>query len=146
MEVIFLSDVKGTANKGEIKTVSDGYAHNFLIKRGLAKEATPSEKQIYNQKENAKQFHHNQEFTDAENLANELKKVTVKIFAKVGDSGKMFGSITNKEISENLFKLGYNIDKKKIEIDVIRTIGKFYAKIRLYEGVIAKVIVEVDAE
>ena len=94
MKVIFLKDVKGTAKKGEMKEVSDGYARNFLIPKGVAKEATASSINDLNQQKTAESLKKQKEEQDAKDLAEKLKAITVTMYSKAGDGGKLFGSIT----------------------------------------------------
>ena len=99
MEVIFLKDVKGSGKKGEIKNVSDGYAKNFLIKNGLAVQATAGAKGDHQRLQESKQFHHDVDKAKAQEIAQKISATSVEIKTKVGDNGKIFGSITSKEIS-----------------------------------------------
>lgn len=147
MEVIFLADVKGSGKKGEIKNVSDGYAKNYLIKNGLAIVASKDAKQEVQSKNEAKAFHYEQDKAKAQKQAEEIKKAPVVIKAKVGENGKIFGSITTKEIAEEYAKLGYNFDKRKIILkEPIKTLGTYIVEIKLFEGVTAKVNVQVVKE
>lgn len=147
MEVIFLKDVKGSGKKGEIKNVADGYAKNFLIKNGYAIEATAGAKGDHQRMNEAKQFHYNEDKAKAQKIAEELKTKQVVIKVKVGDNGKIFGSITSKEIAEAFAKIGYDIDKRKIMLkDAIKSLGTYIVDIKLFEGVIAKTNVSIVSE
>ena len=134
MQVIFLKDLKGQGKKGEIKEVSDGYAMNFLIKKGYAiKKTEGSLNKLNKQKEHDKEI-------DLENRKNagklkeKLEKLTINF--KVKESkGKMFGSISTKQIKEELKKLGYDIEKNSIENTTINTLGMHNVKITLYKDI-----------
>lgn len=137
MKVILLKDVKGTGNKGEIVEVNDGYARNFLIKKGLAQEGTQQNIYVAEQRKKAYEAKIAAERAEAREIANKLKNVTVKVSAKGGENnGKMFGSVTSEMISNALKDLGFDIDKKKIEIkDSIRDFGEFEVVLKLYSEV-----------
>ena len=137
MKVILLKDVKGTGKKGEIVEVNDGYARNFLIKKGLAQEGTQQNIYVAEQRKKAYEAKIAAERAEAREVANKLKNVTVKGSAKGGENnGKMFGSVTSEMISNALKDLGFDIDKKKIEIkDSIRDFGEFEVVLKLYSEV-----------
>ena len=143
MKVIFLKDLKGQGKKNEIKEVSDGYATNYLIKNGYAVKYTKSSSDKRDEEI------HNNKLLDEENTkkANDIKKKLEKekINFKVssGKDGKVFGSISSKQIYEKLVELGYNVDKKKIIIkDSLSSLGMFYVDVELYKKVVAKVRIE----
>ena len=137
MKVILLKGVKGTGEKGEIVEVNDGYARNFLIKKGLAQEGTQQNIYVAEQRKKAYEAKIAAERAEAREVANKLKNVTVKVSAKGGENnGKMFGSVTSEMISNALKDLGFDIDKKKIEIkDSIRDFGEFEVVLKLYSEV-----------
>lgn len=137
MKVILLKDVKGTGKKGEIVEVNDGYARNFLIKKGFAQEGTAQNVYVHEQRIKAQEAKIAQERADARALADRLGSVTVTVSAKGGDNGgKMFGSVTGEMISSALAEIGYTVDKKKIEIkESIRDFGSFEVLLRLYPEV-----------
>ena len=117
MKVILTQDVKSQGKKGDLINVSDGYANNFLQKKGLAKIAT---KQAINElegKKGAEQYRRNQEELKAKNIAERMKEITVKLTAKAGKEGKLFGSVTSKDVAAAL-KEQYNIDVDKRKIDL----------------------------
>ena len=146
MQVILQSDVKGTGKKGQIVNVSDGFARNFLLKKGLAKVLNNESLSENKQQKEAYAFHKATELADAKALAQKLTGVQITLKTKCGENGKIFGSITSKEISEALTKHGFNIDKKKIELDnPIKGEGSYNISIRLYKGVMGKVKVSVSA-
>lgn len=145
MKVILLKDVKGTGKKGEIIEVNDGYARNFLIKKGFAQEGTVQNLHIADQRKKAHDAKIAQERAEAQAIADKLKNVTVTVKAKGGENnGKMFGSITNEMISNTLKELGFDVDKKKIEIkESIRDFGQFEVLLRLYSEVTQTLKIEV---
>jgi large subunit ribosomal protein L9 len=147
MKVIFLKDVKGQGKKGEIKEVSEGYAQNFLIAKGLASPATQGTlKQLDNQKK-AEQRKKDEEKADAEALAIKLGEMTVQIKAKSGEGGRLFGAITNKQIAEVLEKQKIIIDKRKLVLeDPIRTLGVTKVPVKLHAEVTASLNVQVVEE
>lgn len=141
MKVILLQDVKSVGKKGSIINAKDGYAHNFLFPKKLAIEATPSNlKNLENARK--KQEDKEREILDeAKALEQELMKVTIVIKTKAGETGKLFGSITTKEIAEHLEKdNGINIDKRKFELDeAIKSVGEYSVKVKLHPKVVAKI-------
>lgn len=145
MKVILKADVKGTGKKGDVVEVADGYGRNFLVKKGLAQIATASSVHEAQQKKDAQAFHKAEEIKATKELASKLdgSKVAVKI--KTGENGKVFGSVTSAHVSSALSELGYDIDKKKIKMDSVKTVGVFQAEIRLMENVSAKITVSVEA-
>ena len=148
MKVIFLKDVKGKANKGEVKNVPDGYARNYLLKNKLAEEATAGNmKALEAQKRKSNQMEQ-QEKEDAMNLKDKLAELTIEIKAKSGESGRLFGSITSKQIAEALNKQhGYKVDKRKIELDQpIRALGYTTLPVKLHPEVSGSVKVHVSEQ
>ena len=144
MQVIFLKDLKGQGKKGEIKEVSDGYATNFLIKKGYAiKKTSGSLNKLNIEKEEEKKL---DESLRKEALVNKekLEKLAISFNAKAGKMDKMFGSISSKQIKEELDKLGYNIDKKNIKMESINSFGYHDVDIILYKEVVAKIKVHVE--
>ena len=147
MKVIFLEDVKGKGKKGELKDVSDGYARNFLLPKKLAKEATADNLNTFKMQEKAKAAQIAREKAEAHENAKKLESVVVKIPAKAGSNGKLFGAVTNKEISDALAKQhGMNIEKNKIVLsEPIKSYGAFDVKCKFgYEisGVIHVLVCE----
>lgn len=144
MKVIFLKDVKGKGKKGEVKNVSDGYARNFLLKNNVAIEATPGNmKALEAQKKKDKQLEQ-EEKDAAEALKTKLESLEVELKTKAGDGGRLFGSITSKQIAEELVKHGIKIDKRKIELEQpIRALGYSNVPIKLHPEVTGTVKVHV---
>ncbi|MDY0404141.1 50S ribosomal protein L9 [Virgibacillus sp. 179-BFC.A HS] len=144
MKVIFTKDVKGKGKKGEVKNVSDGYARNYLLKNNIAVEATPGNmKSLEAQKRKQAQMEQ-EEKEAAMELKDKLADLTVEIKAKSGD-GKLFGSITSKQIAEALHKEhGYKLDKRKIELDQpIKSLGYTVVPIKLHPEVSGSIKVHV---
>lgn len=148
MQVILLQDVKGTGKTGDVAKVSDGYARNMLLPKGLAMEATPSNiKQLENKKKLEAQKKA-EELAAAKELASKLEKVGITIKTKAGENGKVFGSITSQNIADELKKqTGIEVDKKKIQLkNPVKTTGEFTTEVKLYQGVTAPLKVTVVAE
>lgn len=145
MKVIFLKDVKGKGKKGEIKNVADGYAHNFLIKQGLAIEANQSSMSLLSAQKKKEEKLAAEELDEAKKLKELVEKVTVELTAKAGEGGRLFGSITTKQITEELQKKhGIKIDKRKMELaDAIRTLGHTKVPVKLHHEVTAVLDVHV---
>lgn len=148
MKVILLSDVKGQGKKGDIKEVSDGYARNFLLPRGLAQEATTANLNAVRGQREAAEFHKGQEHEEALALKAKLDESSVKITAKAGANGKLFGSITNKDVAEALkMQCHIVLDKKKLHMpDGIKQTGVTKVEVRVYPEVTAALKVEVTGE
>lgn len=146
MKVILTKDVKAQGKKGDVINVNDGYANNFLFKNGLAVPANQANVNTNNKQKEAEAKRIAEETATAKDLANKLANVEVNIAIEVGERGKAFGSITNKEISEELEKMGYSVDKKCINIQPIKTAGNFEAELKLYKGVTGKLKVVVKAK
>lgn len=145
MKVVLKSDVNGSGKKGEVVNVSDGYARNYLLPRGLAVEASAQILNDIKLKQEAKEHHLAVEKQQAEDARKLLDGKTIKLFAKGGTEGRLFGSVTAKEIADELnkqFKL--DIDKRKISLENdIKAFGTYTAEVKLYAGVSAKVFVMV---
>ena len=148
MKVILKQDFKNLGGKDSMVEVSDGYARNFLIPRGIAVEANSVNINIMNARNEAERTRKDRESMQAKELAAKIEDITVVIKAKAGENGKLFGSITSRDISEKLksdFKI--DIDKKKIELpDTIKSLGDFNAEVRLYPRVSVKLAVKVEQE
>lgn len=146
MKVIFLQDVKGKGKKGDVKNVADGYARNYLLKYNYAKEATGGNLKELQAKKNKQEELKQEEKDNAEKLKEKLADTTVEIQAKSGDAGQLFGSITSKNIAEELEKsFGYKIDKRKIELDTpIRALGYTNVPVKLHHDVKGTIRVHVS--
>ncbi len=145
MKVILLKDVKGTGKKGEVKEVSDGYARNFLIKKGVAVEASQANMKELDEKEKSKERKALIEYEEAVLLGKQIEEINIQIEVKAGEGGRLFGSITSKEIAEQLKKQkNLDIDKRKILMDEpIRTLGSTFVEIKLHQKVTTKIRVDV---
>ena len=148
MKVILLDNIKGVGKKDEIINASDGYARNYLLPKKLAVEANAENMAKLNNKKEAANYRKDVEKQNAEELAKKLKGIMLKIKVKAGENGKIFGGVTSKEISDNLkSQYNFDIDKKKIELkETIKTLGEFNVPIKLFEGVIANLKVEVISQ
>ena len=145
MKVILKQDVKGTGKAGDLVNVADGYAQNFLIKRGLAAVASVQAINEKNTKDAAKQHREDMELQAAKDLADSLKGKSVTVTAKAGANGKLFGSVTSKEVSAALKEQYHaDIDKRKIVLSQeIKGFGTFSAELKLHAGVSAEIMVTV---
>ena len=144
MKVLLTADVKGTGKKGEVVEVADGYGRNFLLKKGLATLATSANVHEAQQKKQAQEFHRAEEIKALKALAEQLNGKSVTVSIKTGENGKTFGSVTATHVADALAKMGFDLDKKKIKMDAVKTVGTFSAEIRLMEGVSAKISVVVQ--
>ena len=144
MKVILKQDVKGHGKKGELVTVSDGYARNFLFPRGLAAEADAQAMNELKNKEEAARFHEEQEKKAAKETAQAVDGKVLKLTAKAGQGGRLIGSVTAKEVAEELAaQFGVKLDKRKIQMADIKAFGTYEAEIKLGYGFTAKVSVMV---
>lgn len=146
MKVILLQDVKSLGKKGELVKASDGYARNFLFPKGLAKEANAQAMNELKNAENSKKYKIETDIKKANEAKAMLEGETFKMTAKAGNGGRLFGSVTPKEISAEIKKQkGIDVDKRKITLDAdIKAFGTYNAEIKLYNGIIAKVKVQVS--
>lgn len=148
MKVILLDNIKGVGKKDEVINASDGYARNYLLPKRLAVEANAENMNKLNNKKESANYKKDMEKQNAEELAKKIKGIMIKIKVKAGENGKIFGGVTSKEISENL-KIQYNlnIDKKKIELkETIKTLGSFNVQIKLFEGIMSNLKVEIISQ
>ena len=145
MKVILLKDVKGTGKKGEIKEVSDGYARNFLLKKGAAVEATGTNMKELDEKAKSKERKELIAYEEAVLLGKQMEEVNIVIEAKAGEGGRLFGSITSKEIAEQLKKQkNIDVDKRKISLDEpIRSLGSRFVDIKIHQKVTTRIRVDV---
>ena len=144
-KVILKADIKGVGKKNEVINASDGYVRNFLFPKNLAVEANAENMSKLKAQNEANQFKKDTEREEAKKLADKLTKITVRVEVKAGENGKIFGGVSAKDISENLEKQHkIKIDKKKIDLkETIKTLGMFSIDVKLYEGVLGKIKVDV---
>lgn len=147
MKVILLQDVKGQGKKGEVVDVNEGYARNFLIKKGLAEIATAAKLNDISMKKSAADFHKAEEIKATKELAKTLNGQKFNVKIKAGQNGKVFGSVTSANISDALAEAGYAVDKKKIVVqNPIKNLGTYEIELKLMEGIGCKINIEVIAE
>lgn len=147
MKVIFLKDVKGQGKKDEIKEVKDGYAKNFLIKNKYAVAYTETSNKRLNEEIETRKKKNEEDIKNANEIKKKLSKEKIVFNVKTGKEDRVFGSISTKQIKDELDKLGYDIDKKKIMIDLpISSLGHHIVKIELHKEVIANLEVILNKE
>ncbi|WP_208560517.1 50S ribosomal protein L9 [Marinilactibacillus kalidii] len=147
MEVVLLKDVKGTGKKGEIKNVSDGYANNFLLKKGLAKEATNSAVAELSAKKNAMKREENEILEAAKQDKKKIEDNPIELKEKAAEDGRLFGSVTTKQIAKEMEKqLGIKVDKRKLNQPMpMRAVGSQNIEVKLHKEVTAELTVRVTA-
>lgn len=145
MKMILLKDVKGLGKEGDIINAKEGYARNYLLPKGVAKEATKGNVKVLEEKKTANKLKKEEELNQAKALAERLSKLTVIIESKAGDNGKLFGSITTKDISDALKKQHkIKIDRRKIVLNNnIKTLGDTEVDAKIYPNVTAKFTVSI---
>lgn len=143
MKVILLKDVKGTGKKCEVVNVADGYGSNYLIPNKLAKVANATNLNLATQEKASEQHKQELMLQAAKDLKEKINNLDVVLNIKCGENGKTFGSISNKEIAEKLSSMGYDIDKKKIEFNPVKSIGLFDVKVKLHPSVVATIKLEI---
>lgn len=148
MKVILIKDVKSLGRKGQVVEVADGYARNYLLPRGLAKEATPGNLKELEQLKKKEERKKEEELQAAKETAKKIEGKVLTFTAKVGESGKLFGSITSKEIAELLEKeYGVKVDKRRVELaENIKSLGSYPVAVRIHPQVEAKITVQVVEE
>ncbi|WP_221567492.1 50S ribosomal protein L9 [Alkalihalobacillus sp. TS-13] len=147
MKVIFIKDVKGKGKQGEVKNVSEGYARNYLFPNNLAKEANKGNLKTLEKKKESVKKQAEEEHHEAVKLKDELEKLTIELSTKAGEGGRLFGSVTSKQIAAELKKKNYKVDKRKIELsDPIRSLGYTNVPIKLHPEVTATLKVHVTEQ
>ena len=148
MKVILLENIKGVGKKDDIINANDGYARNFLFPKNKAVEANATNLAKLKAKQNSENHKKEVEKSEAEKLKEKLENISLRIEVKAGENGKIFGGVTAKEVSDELKKQkNIDIDKKKILLkETIKTIGIFNVDVKLYEGVIGKIKVNIIAQ
>lgn len=148
MKVILLSDVKKLGQKGDVVDVAEGYARNYLLPKGLAKEATAGSLKELNAIKERQLAREKEQLEQAKKLAAKLNGQAVQITSKAGDKGRLFGSVTNKEVAEAIAaQFQVDIDRRKIELkDAIKSLGEYPVKVKIHPQVTAEMIVRVVGE
>ncbi|MBE6782841.1 MAG: 50S ribosomal protein L9 [Ruminococcaceae bacterium] len=142
MKVILKQDVKSLGKKGDLVNTSDGYARNFLFPRGLAIEANAQAMSEFKNKEDSEKFRIKTETENAKASAEKIKGKTIRFSLPAGQGGRLFGSVTTKEIAEKINKeFGIKVDKKKISVSDIKSYGTYTAEVKLYQGITAEIFV-----
>src|ERR1700741_2998741 len=147
MEVILKQDIKGLGFRDDVVTVRPGYGRNFLIPKGVATLATETNKKILAEVVKQRSFKEEKIRKEATANAEKLTGVSISVGAKAGESGKIFGSVTNIQIAEALKKAGYDVERKNIEMngDAIKQVGSYTAKVRLFKEIVSTINFEVVA-
>ena len=144
MKVVLLKDVKGSGKAGDIIEAKQGYAQNYLIKNGLAKAADNAAINENKAQKAAQEFHRQEQLKENKALREKIDGLEITIQVKSGESGKFFGSVTNKEVAEKLADLGFSVDKKKISLEQgIKTAGVYPATVRISAEETAKITVNI---
>ncbi len=147
MKVILKQDVKGLGKKEQMVEASDGYARNFLFPRGLAVEASATNVNIMKTKKEAETQKKDREIAQAKELAKKIKDITLTLKVKAGDNGKLFGSITSKDVAEAMkTQQKLEIDKKKLVMpDSLKSVGTFEVEVKLYPEISSKFTVKIES-
>jgi large subunit ribosomal protein L9 len=145
MNVILLKDIKGTGKKGEVIKVSDGYARNYLFPKNLATEANNNNLKVLNEKKKSQEIKEQKEYEAAVELGKKMEELNITIYSKAGEGGRLFGSITAKDIADELKKKHeIIIDKRKISLDEpIRALGSRFVEMKIHQKVTTKIRVDV---
>ncbi|HEV2276238.1 MAG TPA: 50S ribosomal protein L9 [Acidobacteriaceae bacterium] len=147
MEVILKEDVNNLGHRGEVVKVAEGYGRNFLLPKRLAIEATAANKAVIEQMKQSAVRRSVREKTDAESLVSQLDKVSLVFKRKVGEHEHLFGSVTSAEIAQELERQGFNLDRRKIQLDEpLRQLGEFHVPVKLHREVTAHIKVAVQPE
>ena len=148
MKVILTKDVKGTGKKGDIVNVSDGFANNFLLKKGAAVIANEDNLNVLKNKQSSEQHKKDEELKAALNMKEAINDKEITLVKKAGDGGKLFGAVTAIDICDGIkASLGIEVDKRKIVLkNAIKSIGKYETEIKIHKDVTAKVMVNVKEE
>ena len=148
MEVILMKDVKGLGNEGEVVKVADGYARNYLIPKGLALQATKANLRMLKDKKETMETKAERELAAAEKTAEQLELSRITIRRKAGEGGRLFGSVTAKDVADAVEKaLGIEIDRRRIDLaEPIKAVGSYAVPVKLHSGVAARILVEVESQ
>ena len=144
MKVVLTQDVKGLGKKGEMVSASDGYCRNYLLPRKLAVEANSQAMSELKNRESSQKHKIDTEIAEAKETAKKLEGKTLKLSAKAGANGKLFGSVTAKDVADVISKqLGIDIDKKKVAVEDIKSFGVYPVEVKIYSGISASLFVSV---
>jgi large subunit ribosomal protein L9 len=147
MEVILREDVSNLGHRGDVVKVADGYGRNFLLPKNLAMEATPANKAVIEQMKSAAVRRSAKEKTEAEQLVTQLNTVALVFARKVGEGDHLFGSVTSSDIAQELAAKGFEIDRRKIQLDEpLKSTGEFHVPVKLHREVTAHIAVTVKGE
>jgi large subunit ribosomal protein L9 len=147
MEVILREDVSNLGNRGDVVKVADGYGRNYLLPKNLAMEATPANKAVIDQMKAAAVRRSAKEKAEAEQLVTQLNTVALVFTRKVGEGDHLFGSVTSSDIAQELASKGYNIDRRKVQLDEsLKSTGEFHVPVKLHREVTAHISVTVKGE
>ena len=148
MKVILKADIKGVGKKDEVINASDGYARNFLFPKNLAVEANKENMSKLKAKQDSAKYQKEQDKEEAMKTADKLSKILLKIKVKAGENGKIFGGVSSKDIAQELSKqYSIEVDKKKVDLkETIKTLGVHNIEIKLFEGVVGKLRIDVISE
>lgn len=144
MKVILLKNVPGLGERGQVKEVKDGYAHNYLLPRGLAAEATPGNVRSLEGQRQAVQDRARRERDDTEHLASQIAQIILEIPTRAGEGGRLFGAVTAQNVADALAGQGVRVSKRQVELDEpIKTAGSYKVPVRISPGVVVQVEVNV---
>ncbi len=147
MQIILQQDVPNLGKKGDLKDVAPGYARNLLIPRGMALEATPQRIREWKKRQEKEEMLNRQQEEQARNQAEKLKEVELVIKMPAGDGGRLFGSVTPADIAGKLSEIGFDVDKKDIEVDgPIKSLGSHIVSLKLHPGIKAEISIKVEQE
>ncbi len=148
MEVILVKDVKGLGNEGEVVNVADGYARNYLLPRGLALQATKANLRALKERRETRETKVRKELAAAEKIAKQLERSKVTIRRKAGEGGRLFGSVTSKDVADAIEEaLGIEVDKRRIDlIEPIKAVGSYTVSMKLHSEVSTTIDIEVESQ
>ena len=148
MEVILVKNVKGLGNEGEVVNVADGYARNYLLPRGLALQATKANLRALKERRETRETKVQKELAAAEKIAKQLERSKVTIRRKAGEGGRLFGSVTSKDVADAIEEaLGIEVDKRRIDlIEPIKAVGSYTVSMKLHSEVSTTIDIEVESQ
>jgi len=146
MRVVLLTDVKGSGKKGDVVEVKDGYARNYLLPKGFARVVTDAIQRELAEQQARAMAKESRERAKQQETCDALNGRTIEISAHVGEQGRLFGAVTHADVAEALLKLGFTVDKKRVDMDPIKHIGEHNARLHLYPGIDAEIVVHVVEE